>query len=74
MIIGAGVVGTNAAQVAAGLGANVIIMDINPYCRKLANLGLDSFINENQGQAAALNLRAGKIICPAGAATFPDLA
>ena len=44
-----------------------------PYCRKLANLGLDGFIKENQGQAAALNLRSGKIICPAVAATFPDL-
>lgn len=29
MVIGAGVVGTNAAKIAAGLGANVIIMDIN---------------------------------------------
>ncbi len=44
-----------------------------PYCRKLAHLGLDGFITEHQGQAAALNLRAGKIICPAVAATFPDL-
>ncbi len=44
-----------------------------PYCRKLANLGLDGFIKENPGQSAALNLRAGKIICPAVAATFPEL-
>jgi alanine dehydrogenase len=29
MILGAGIVGTNAAKIAAGLGANVIIMDIN---------------------------------------------
>jgi alanine dehydrogenase len=29
LIIGGGVVGTNAAKVAAGLGANVIIMDVN---------------------------------------------
>ena len=29
LIIGGGVVGTNAARVAAGLGANVIVMDIN---------------------------------------------
>ncbi|MCH8193493.1 MAG: alanine dehydrogenase [Planctomycetes bacterium] len=29
LIIGAGVVGTNAARVAAGLGASVVIMDIN---------------------------------------------
>lgn len=28
-VLGAGVVGTNAAKVAAGLGANVVIMDIN---------------------------------------------
>jgi alanine dehydrogenase len=29
LIIGGGVVGTNAAKVAAGLGANVIVMDVN---------------------------------------------
>lgn len=29
LILGAGIVGTNAAKVAAGLGANVVIMDIN---------------------------------------------
>ncbi|MCC7144885.1 MAG: alanine dehydrogenase [Phycisphaeraceae bacterium] len=29
LILGAGVVGTNAAKVAAGIGANVIIMDVN---------------------------------------------
>src|SRR5207237_6371410 len=28
-VLGAGVVGTNAAKVAAGLGANVVLMDIN---------------------------------------------
>lgn len=29
LILGAGVVGTNAAKVAAGLGANVVLMDVN---------------------------------------------
>ena len=29
VVLGGGVVGTNAAKVAAGLGANVVIMDIN---------------------------------------------
>ena len=29
LILGAGVVGTNAARIAAGLGANVTLMDIN---------------------------------------------
>ena len=29
LVLGAGVVGTNAAKVAAGLGANVVVMDIN---------------------------------------------
>src|SRR5438309_6792120 len=29
VILGAGIVGTNAAKVAAGLGANVVLMDIN---------------------------------------------
>lgn len=43
-----------------------------PYCRKLAE-GLDLFLQESPGQAAALNLRAGRIVCPAVAATFPDL-
>lgn len=38
LILGAGVVGSNAARVAAGLGANVIIMDIN--IEKLRQLDL----------------------------------
>src|SRR5205814_2771873 len=29
VVLGGGIVGTNAAKVAAGLGANVVIMDIN---------------------------------------------
>ena len=29
LILGAGIVGTNAAKVAAGLGAHVILMDVN---------------------------------------------
>lgn len=29
LVLGAGVVGTNAARVAAGLGANVVVMDVN---------------------------------------------
>ncbi len=31
LIIGAGVVGTNAARLAIGMGANVTIMDVNPF-------------------------------------------
>lgn len=31
LILGGGTVGTNAAKIAAGLGAKVIVMDINPY-------------------------------------------
>jgi len=29
MVLGAGIVGTNAAKVAAGLGSNVVLMDVN---------------------------------------------
>lgn len=44
-----------------------------PYCRKLAGLGLDDFLAENPGQAAALNMHEGTITCPAVAEVFPDL-
>lgn len=44
-----------------------------PYCRELVRLGLDSFIALSEGRAAALNMRDGKILCPAVAEAFPDL-
>lgn len=43
------------------------------YCRELANLGLDGFLQKSAGRNAALNMRNGKITCPAVAAAFPDL-
>jgi alanine dehydrogenase len=43
------------------------------YCRELANLGLEGFMNKSPGRAAALNMQAGKITCPAVAEVFPDL-
>lgn len=44
-----------------------------PYCRELAGLGIDRFIESSPGRAAALNVREGKIASPAVAAAFPDL-
>lgn len=44
-----------------------------PYCRKLAMLGLENFLSEDSGQAAALNMRDGKLTCSAVAEVFPDL-
>lgn len=43
------------------------------YCRELASLGLDGFLAKSSGRASALNMRAGKITCPAVAEVFPDL-
>lgn len=43
------------------------------YCRELAALGLDGFLARSPGQSAALNMRNGKITCPAVAEAFPDL-
>lgn len=43
------------------------------YCRELAGLGLDGFLGKSAGRAAALNMRSGRITCPAVAAAFPDL-
>jgi alanine dehydrogenase len=43
------------------------------YCRELTQLGLDGFLAKSPGRSAALNLRAGKVTCPAVAAAFPDL-
>ncbi len=44
-----------------------------PYCRKLAGLGLDEFLTESPGLAAALNMRNGRLTCAAVAEVFPDL-
>ncbi len=44
-----------------------------PYCRELAGLGIDSFTALDEGRAAGLNMRDGKIVNPAVAAAFPDL-
>lgn len=43
------------------------------YCRELANLGLDGFLQKSSGRASALNMRDGKITCAAVAEAFPDL-
>jgi alanine dehydrogenase len=43
-----------------------------PYVRELAQLGLDAFLAQSEGRAAALNLRNGKITCPAILSAFPD--
>lgn len=45
-----------------------------PYALELSNLGLDNFLNQSPGHAAALNLHDGKIIHPAIAKAFPELA
>jgi alanine dehydrogenase len=44
-----------------------------PYCRELAQSGLDAFVKKSPGRAAALNMRDGKLLCPAVAKSFPDL-
>jgi alanine dehydrogenase len=43
------------------------------YCRELANLGLDGFMNKRPGRATSLNMRNGKLTCPAVAEAFPDM-
>ncbi|WP_372798320.1 alanine dehydrogenase [Pontiella sp.] len=43
------------------------------YCRELANLGLQGFLDKSPGRTAALNMQDGRITCPAVAAAFPDL-
>jgi alanine dehydrogenase len=43
------------------------------YCRELARRGLDDFIAVSPGYAASLNMRHGKLTCPAVADAFPDL-
>jgi len=44
-----------------------------PYCRELANLGLDGFVQKSPGRANALNMRDGKITCDAVKEAFPEL-
>ncbi|MFC1535296.1 alanine dehydrogenase [Thermodesulfobacteriota bacterium] len=44
-----------------------------PYCRELAGMGLDTFVKRSAGRAVALNMRNGKLLCPAVAEAFPDM-
>jgi alanine dehydrogenase len=44
-----------------------------PYVRQLAKHGADGFLALDRGRAAALNLRAGKIVSADVADAFPDL-
>jgi alanine dehydrogenase len=43
------------------------------YCRELANLGLDGFLEKSLGRKSSLNMRSGQITCPAVTHAFPDL-
>lgn len=44
-----------------------------PYCRELADTGLDAFVDRTAGRAAALNMRDGKLLCPAVCEVFSDM-
>lgn len=44
-----------------------------PYCRELADTGLDAFVDRTAGRAAALNMRYGKLLCPAVCEVFSDM-
>ena len=44
-----------------------------PYCLELAANGVDAFAAMSPGHAAAVNIRAGKIVNRAVADAFPDL-
>jgi len=44
-----------------------------PYCRELARLGLDDFLNKSPGRARALNMRDGQITYGPVAEAFADL-
>jgi len=44
-----------------------------PFCRQLASLGLDGFLEQSSGHAASLNMRDGVITCKNVAQAFPDL-
>jgi alanine dehydrogenase len=43
------------------------------YCRELATLGLDGFLNKSPGRKTALNMLSGTITCDAVSEAFPDL-
>jgi alanine dehydrogenase len=44
-----------------------------PWCRELAGSGLDAFVARGRGRASALNMRGGRLTCPAVAEAFPEL-
>lgn len=75
LILGGGVVGTNAARVAAGLGARVVVMDINlDRLRYLDEVMPDNVITVYSdphavaSQSAAADLVIGGVLVPGGRA------
>ena len=44
-----------------------------PYCREIADDGLDAFVRRSPGRAAAVNMRDGKLVCRAVSEVFPDM-
>ena len=73
LILGAGVVGTNAARMAAGLGANVVIMDVNldrlRYIDEIMPPNVHTAYSEPHAireHAKAADLIVGSVLIPGG--------
>jgi alanine dehydrogenase len=73
LVLGAGVVGTNAARVAAGLGANVVVMDVNldrlRYLEEVMPANVDTVYSDPHAvreHALRADLIIGAVLIPGG--------
>ncbi len=74
VILGGGIVGTNAARMALGLGANVTILDRNPTRLQQLDLELNSVVNTIYSTADAIEHYVSKADLVIGAVLVPGAA
>ncbi len=74
LVLGGGVVGSNAARVAAGMGANVVIMDVNLATLRALDNGMPPNVTTIYGDPHAINTWLSRADLVIGAVLLPGRA
>ncbi|MEO8182197.1 MAG: alanine dehydrogenase [Deltaproteobacteria bacterium] len=74
LVLGGGVVGSNAARVAAGMGANVVIMDVNLATLRALDISMPSNVTTVYGDPHAIDEQLARADLVIGAVLLPGRA
>ena len=74
LVLGGGVVGSNAARVAAGMGANVVIMDVNLATLRALDISMPPNVTAIYGDPHAIDLYLARADLVIGAVLLPGRA